>query len=524
MKLVSKCNGILAILLIVPFIAKGNDCATISFKSSMLGGEQYLYELVTSNGQQMKEAWNKAYVRRVFNGSQTTKMEAGIHSIDVSGWRKQDYSYLLKMAATKPVSGISIPAEIRIEKNKHYTYSVKNGEKLTKQPLLTLESVQDKSCDFKKKRTLPAKVANELLTGKLPEPLEENLRNVMNQLANNSLNTSNFIPGKISYAFGATFAPTFVDGNIKVIAVQPFSLANKMGLLSGDLITHLGNKAVSLNDSKKMPYQMLYDLFKSRDIGRKFQLIVSRSNKTITLESRTDIVQQSGISYRTGNKIMSPDLVNRTPIDKKLNFELSHVVSEIQQYILAQGLPSSIYSISRKQSEQIDLGLNGKLTRLQENFAFQVSSIESSSLASHFKLQAGDSVLAVNGQPIRSNSIKELVLLFDGFQQGDMVNLLVIRAGEQKLVKTRYQMVLNQAFSITFAIEKKDELIASINSSNRRLAYRERKNRFSYDSQRSSIVDYEASQHRSYYSESSRQVRGSTNSGSSKGGSKGGDK
>ena len=110
---------------------------------------------------------------------------------------------------------------------------------------------------------------------------------------------SNVVPMKVIDNFGTVIDKQYADnGGLQVLSVLPYSLASKLGLTSGDIITEFAGDSIMVNETE--PLTQLMEYLGSIDIRKKISMTIIRSGQALTLNSKYTPIILPEISYQVG--------------------------------------------------------------------------------------------------------------------------------------------------------------------------------------------------------------------------------
>jgi C-terminal processing protease CtpA/Prc len=272
---------------------KYDQCATIKFDSAKTKNGVQIFEPISHNNEDIGKL---ASIKKLLNDEQFYYVSPGWHRFNLNQWsrqnllqasRKQLNGMLTKMYISSNIKPLAIKqVAIFVAKDHEYTVTLREGSDdefifksvkkkcVTSNPVLTSRSVNS---------PLKSDI-------KLPDELEYRLRRLMTEIAksqpNYSKSISNMQGVKISPYFGVVVDSEYQKAKraIKVLAVSPYSMSAKLGLLSDDSIIKLGSN--SITDFSIPTVQQLNNYLSTLKLGENIEMIVLRKGNEIALSAK----------------------------------------------------------------------------------------------------------------------------------------------------------------------------------------------------------------------------------------------
>jgi len=295
--------------------------------------------------------------------------------------------------------------QVRLLKDQQYNFGL-TGQSDADSNIVLLNEV---SQDCNTEGTLLGKSKEySQVSGLLPDKLEVRLQSVMSKL--NSFHTkknlakTNLVPKKVYEYFGTVLDTSKSDKKgFKVLAVLPYSLAHKLTLTSGDVITKFGRDRVS--GKHREANQELVNYISTVPYGKKIKFTVLRNNKELTLSHRytTSIIPESSYTFESDNDVDQFAMINSVQLPEGLAFQYEHLMMELTNYFKTQGVKKDI-ELYRPSATLRKLGLTGTVENTSDGTVFVVTNITANSAASSLGVKIDDRIHAINGQDININS------------------------------------------------------------------------------------------------------------------------
>jgi len=315
---------------------------------------------------------------------------------------------------------------------------------------LTLISQKQELCVKKKNNFIGFE--NTLYVDKEPLPVQLNQRlsRVMKRIKDYHQQTksyeANVTPISMDEYFGTVIDDNFSESNhIKVLSVLPFSLAAKLGLKSGDLITKLANKPVDV--SKGNP-RALFDRYLLAGVKYYDPIIlqVIRNNEVLELrkDKRLTIIPGSHYSFNTA-AVQPMQITNTKKMDPQLAFDYHREILALHSYYEAKGITADKVRLFRDKTVSKSLGIKGKELG---GVGLLILSIAENSPMKKLGLNKNDIIIGINNAEELIDTVSLLLSQVEKLQMHDKVSLLVKRAGKEQELKGIFQPEMVPGFSL----------------------------------------------------------------------------
>ncbi|MCO4822744.1 MAG: hypothetical protein KC469_11800 [Flavobacteriaceae bacterium] len=330
----------------------------------------------------------------------------------------------------------SIPLNVEIDNNSSYSFKLNEN---TKTFTTVIKAKTSSNCSSQNKVFDNSQVFKKM-TDDLPPTLEFRLKEIMDALDDfrnkHAISQHNLTYAKTYPYFGAILSNK--NSQLKgysVISVQPYSLAYKMGLLSGDTIISMGNNAINdlLNGNEALAKYLA-----TIELNHKIEIDVQRSDKRITLSQKyvTTTVPLSIYSTDVKGEGKINTLTQKYEIPDLLEFEYEQILLALKNHYKRQ-LKKSNIEISREASLSKKYGIKGKVVELAGINTFRVTDVSSKSTAGNMGIKVNDMILSIAGSDINNKRLPF----------GKAINDLVEGQEHQvKLIRNNINIVLNGSF------------------------------------------------------------------------------
>ena len=468
------------ILSAVPSYAE--QCSRLSFSSSEKNNMQYVSMIVSHNGELLERTTHK---KNILNDEHSYYLEPGEHTFIIEQWPAKIYRKLQRgNKISKKYNLIDITSQsvyLKIDAGRHYQVKFLSNE----QPLLKLVDVQpeDVSCTASEKGVMQAKVIkkgkNKHENIMLPATLEYRLRKLMTKLKNyhqfqEDDNQSNYFHAKLNPYMGTTIDNEYQKNGsaIKVLSVLPYSLASKLQLMSGDIITHLNSKEIRANN--KTPDQQLSEYFASLYIGKAIEIDVLRNDQQKQLTGIFQPIIIPDVSYKITeeqnlNKIVQAFRQNQY-VPANLQFELDQLILEIKNYYQSTNYNYSSINISRDKKLDDHIGLSGGRVKLKNGIGLKLVRVAEDSFAQSLGLQAGDTIVSINNQGLTTQNVDSSIASLRSLLVDEHISITVIRNGKSITLSERFKPQELTSFNLMIdlqAVGVISEQIAKISKLNK---------------------------------------------------------
>ena len=464
---ITKIVSSIALTALMSFEATGNECATIDFAVNEKGGKQYVSIISSHNNEPF--VIGKRKVNSIINGQYEYYLEEGQHTLIIEQWPSKT---LKKVSREYAISGRPINFDlyyqtinIDVKAGRHYHLELLSNSQQAPSVIVKSESI--KSCAADKKKVLHAKAAKAIgyETKELPEPLEYRLRRLMTQLASHHQNigakyNDNFFHVKFNSYIGTSIDNEYQENGsaLKVLSVLPNSLANKLQLMSGDLITLMGGEKVKADN--RSPNQQLNEYFNTLYLGEIVELKVVRNGEEVELTNtyRPGIIPE--MSYRlaqsTGLVGEQPAVQQHKALSIALQFELDQLVIELSHYYQNEHHAQGVISINRDEKFDNRIGFSANKIGKDKNVGLVLVNIDEGSFAESIGLEAQDIITNINNQDVTSNNLEHLVQSLASLKNGNNVSITIQRDGEIVRLKGQYQAKKLVSFNLLIDLQSID--------------------------------------------------------------------
>ncbi|MCG7533323.1 PDZ domain-containing protein [Psychrobium sp. MM17-31] len=414
-----------------------------------------VFELVGHNMNRVSE--RRRMSERLLD-EQSFTLEPGNHTMTFYRWDKSKLRGVLRNPQF--YSGIKaepVTISVNVEANKHYQLinSLKDNKSV-----LEVVSVTNKICDNDKK--LKAQANGGIAKVILPELIQYRLDLLMEEINRTGGSKPNVIPTNVVSYFGAIVKPA-TNNKMVILAVSPYSLADKMGLKTGDNITHLGgNSITSLSNESNSP---LTDYLEQLRDGAIMEVTVERSGEQLVMSKRFDVKVVPEIQYSFAtNELKRPALVNSSSLLPELDRKLDKLLIEISDLPeLKHRENLKQLRIERAKSYDKKYGITGEMAQTRDGFI--VHRVKANSAADNVGIRADDVIVDFNGADLNGLSIAEVSGIISDVNVGEKYSLTVSRNGQlidlsgtlNPLELPAYQLAIN-----TDSISKAKNILANV--------------------------------------------------------------
>jgi len=406
--------------------------------------------------------WDSNLFLSVNTDSKANNMDKGVHQAYLQNLRgenlKQSNAFkknLLKLEGHYEEKTI----QVKLQNDKRYNFTLTESNNIDSRIALLSEDNQE--CHGEGELLAEAK-EYERLSGLLPSRLEDRLQSVMSSLntyhSKKQLDNTNLVPKKAYEYFGTVLDTSKSTNNgYKVLAVLPYSLAQKLTLISGDVITEFGGDKVSGKYANAN--QELVNYISTVPYGKKIEFTVLRNNRELNLSHRytTSIIPQSSYTFESGKSSRSNTLFNSVPLPDNLEFRYEHLMLELTEYFKSQGYKKDV-ELQRQSRISHKLGLTGILEKEENGYVFLVTRIIPNSAASSLGVKVNDRIHSINGQNFKSDN-KTFESIASALINDKQHNMLITRNNEKIRLQEHIQYPKTPAFSLKVAITSGREFL-----------------------------------------------------------------
>ncbi|MGB0835075.1 MAG: PDZ domain-containing protein [Psychrobium sp.] len=414
-----------------------------------------VFELVGHNMNRVSE--RRRMSERLLD-EQSFTLEPGNHTMTFYRWDKSKLRGVLRNPQF--YSGIKaepVTISVNVEANKHY--QLVNSLKGNKSEIKVV-SVTNKKCNQEKK--LEAQPKDRIAKVILPELIQYRLDLLMEEINRTNGSKPNVIPTNVVSYFGA-IVKSVNNEKLVVLAVSPYSLADDMGLKTGDEITHLGDNSIaSLTNKGNSP---LTDYLEQLRDGAIMEVSVERSGQKLAMSKRFDVKVVPEVQYSfVSNGLKSSSLVNSSSLLPELDRKLDKLLIEISDLPeLKHRENLKQLRIERAKSYDKKYGVTGEVAQTGDGFI--VHRVKANSAADNVGLRPDDVILEFNGTAVKKLSIAEVSRIISDVNVGDQYSLTVSRNGQKialsgtlnPLEIPAYQLAIN-----TDSINKAKKILANV--------------------------------------------------------------
>jgi C-terminal processing protease CtpA/Prc len=463
--------GLVLLLGITTHTVPAKECSSLQLKQTEIEGETYLSRIRLSNGL-MLESEIKKYTSglstrtlrtgliggdelRTLNGSKLYYLEPGEHSVTVELWKKDD----LEKYYTDFMRGTDSPKSperlstfrLRVEDNNAYQVVFSLDGQVTL-------SAEKSLCVLDNNYILGAitsKVDEIKRSEKLPPELEKRLRVLMNKLFDN-VQPLGLINSEVSQYFGAVKDDNYKDkdGGVRLLSVLPFSLAHKLGLLSGDVIVSYGDPA----------YSNLTELLTALDYKKEMKLEVLRNSSLVALNMVYEPVVVPQVTYGRDKNDIQKTLIEGVEFDHELQFEYERLMLEITEYYRNKNYKGRV-NIVRNNTLNEQFGLIGTLDKISgSKYSIVVDEVLPHSAAKAIGLEVGDIIVSVNDKVMNTRYITHINETLKNLAVGEEYTIAIERQGKSIALTEKFTASAFLSFNLIIELDSVDIYYANLAS------------------------------------------------------------
>lgn len=414
-----------------------------------------VFELVGHNMNRVSE--RRRMSERLLD-EQSFTLEPGNHTMTFYRWDKSKLRGVLRNPQF--YSGIKaepVTISMNVEANKHYQLinSLKDNKSV-----LEVVSITNKMCDKEKK--LKAQANDGIARVILPELIQYRLDLLMEEINRTNSSKQNVIPTNVVSYFGA-IVKSVDNEKLVVLAVSPYSLADDMGLKTGDEITHLGDNSIaSLSNKGNSP---LTDYLEQLRDGEIMEVSVERSGQQLAMSKRFDVKVVPEVQYSfVSNGLKSSSLINSSSLLPELDRKLDKLlieISELPELKHRENLKQ--LRIERAKSYDKKYGITGEVAQTGDGFV--VHRVKANSAADNVGIRVDDIIIEFNDTDLKGLSIAEVSRVISDVDVDDQYSLTVSRNGQKialsgtlnPLEIPAYQLAIN-----TDSINRAKKILANV--------------------------------------------------------------
>jgi len=507
MKFQFKHLAVLGCCLIASATQAQQQCSALFFSDKTDANK--VIDIIAIDGELVKQAlhYNDEEAREVMKGEMPFYLAPGNYSLTLRVWDQQLFSSAnIKSLANNLDKGIyrAYLQNLRGETLKQGNLFKKNLKRLKghyEEKTIQVRLLKDQEYNFgltgKSEASSNIALLNEVsktcnaedeilgenkeyaqVSGLLPDKLEVRLQSVMSKLnsyhSKMNLAKTNLVPKKVYEYFGTVLDTSKSENKgYKVLAVLPYSLAHKLTLTSGDVITRFGRDKVS--GEYKVANQELVKYISTVPYGKKIKFTILRDNKEITLSHRytTSIIPESSYTFESENDVKQLAMINSVQLPEGLAFQYEHLMMELTSYFKTQGAKKDI-ELYRPSATLRKLGLTGAIENTSDGTVFVVTNITANSAASSLGVQVNDRIHAINGQDINihsniqaingqdidiSSNDKLFASITNALINNEQHSMIITRDNKKIRLEQKIKYTRTPAFSLKVAITSEGEFM-----------------------------------------------------------------
>jgi len=472
------------------------ECSTLTLPTFEHNNKKHVV-LLSAHNVNSQPKRKMYYPRKVVNaGEKAYSLSPGKHSLILAvtpalsrgkwshalGYSNRDKTLVETLGAQQII--------VQIDTKANYAYQLQvssTGE----QPFKVNISEQPTDCqlehdvDFQAQSR--AENIDELPSLQLPKLMDYRLNQVMTKiadfhLANHQVITfANFLPTVSHDVFGIVVNNKFENKGtaVKVLSVQPYSIASRLTLLSGDRITHLDKLKVS--EAKGSPTDLLKEYIAAIYIGKTIRIKLIRNGETVDIVQTFTPLMVPAASYQlTSSNIpieQEQNLRTYNKLSAELNFEYNQLMLEIFDFMQNKAPQVEAITINHLPKVNRRFGLAGAINSAENPYGLTIETIDIDSTAEMIGLKKGDVLVKINGQKFTRNNINQLLPRLANLPIGETFSITVKRMGQFITLQQKYQPVTLVAYNLTIDLASKlkaDINVASIAEMNRSKALSKR--------------------------------------------------
>jgi hypothetical protein len=344
----SKVALIVLFPVLIAQTVNAEECASVSFVSNEIAGKEVILELLGSNGKALPQP--KKY-QKTLKGDYEYLLAPGTHTLIVNQWNKRDFSSYNKnlrkgRTISNPPKPLQSTVTMQILADQHYQVTVSEIELGS---VIEVKHQKNKVCEGK--HIAKAKVTSpKLLATELPVSIEKQLTSIMTNITafhhktSDNRDDKNVQPRKLNRYFGTVLAKGFSGDGMRVNNVIKNSLADKVNIQTGDVITKLGSE--KLNFGSNNPGQVINEYLKARVYGEEIMVEVLRNGKTLELVGNYIPVVVPEVTYSVTTNEES-DVINQTFLTEQLTFDFDQLLLAINNHYQNMGQGNKAIIVKR---------------------------------------------------------------------------------------------------------------------------------------------------------------------------------
>ena len=467
------------------------QCGAVGANITSIKGENYVFELIRDNGIVLSQKENY----EASNGNFTYQLAPGWHTLSLFMWAKKDYLMIKKTRRRMKLSDLTQSSMIRLRNNKNWNkhtqfitpklkelkLKIKDGYKTiigvdntNENDILKVLSTDAYACNKIGASLVYGEIDNQIqdkMNITLPKGIEYRLRKVMTDISkyhkNHNLKGFNVIPVHMERSFGIVLDSEYDKQpiSIKILAVNPNSMAQLVGLYSGDRIIEMGKNQITID--KNSPQIQLTEYIRRIPFNEKLYFKVIRNKEEVVLSHEFTPILSPEINYSFGNMNKKIDIVNNLDIENELEFNLLFITKEIVDFYQAKGLTDKTINIYRSPTNDYIYGISAKESQTKNGFSLYIESVVTGSEAEMFGLKDGDEIVALNGMKMTANGIALISKFISELKYNDSYSMLINRLDKSIEIEHKYlpKTLIGFNLSIDQYVRKKlnDQLTTNSN-------------------------------------------------------------
>lgn len=483
----------------VQAIENTSNCAMIKIKPFEDEGEKYIVTISVDNNIPVL-AYESAHYNKRLHGNYNYELGHGKHNLLLEIWEAGEYNRYFRKNKNAKQGVIFEPintkyVQVSVEKGNYYEFSLSGN---AAKPKIKLINQKTKRCKIKEKALIAGFTMlndNENVSPpELPEKLQYRLARLMGNIAKLTPNLA-FIENVTQLTLNNTFGTVFDSdvSEIKILTVSPYSLADKLGLASGDIIISLGGelKKVSKGSTSAMLVSGYLQSLKLNDL---MKMEVLRNGKEIKLSSAFSPLIFPEVSYQIYGDDLSKDELNALTnkkfiiageLPKSIEFEYQQLISAINSYFQTADYKDGVVSLSSGKTYDKNYGISGNILKFEKNYGFVINSVKPNSLAEDIGIVENDIIMAINNNSISSDNVGFLASQLESLVIDSNYSVKVMRDKKPMMLTASYQPREFPAFNLNIEI-------ISINTVKNNIAEIFRRMNWSSDRSRFNNMNYYA--------------------------------
>lgn len=341
-----------------------------------------------------------------------------------------------------------IPVEVSLESNSAYKITL---SKLNEGYTFSESQKKQSQCPNDNIDLFSTESTLQINANLLPDTLQLKLNNLMGNLGEfyemQDRPSKNIVKAGAYQYFGAVLSNELTkDGYYKVLAVHPYSLADKMGLIAGDLILSMGE--IKKKKLPEHPNDSLTQYLASNKHNQFIDLKVARINQVLNLRHpySTTLIPQS--SYSIGDSIKGNEnvITKSQNIPKALAFEYDQTILEISKFY-AEKLHDSNIEIVGTPTFTKQYGMKGKVITKTNIIGMLITEVLPNTTASQIGIKAGDLIHRINDIKMNDKS-RPFAQVIANLSNEQAHKVLITREGKLLTLEGKTAFAQQQAFKL----------------------------------------------------------------------------